>query len=131
MEYDQLLNIGCGSVFHPAWRNFDVAPVAVGEIADLHQRIDEKAQAQFGRQPAGGGVRRIDQPELLEVRHDVAHGRRRQRDRQNARQVARAERLAGRPIALDDLAKDLARPLIERGEAHLCRADWNVVGGHG
>ena len=35
----------------------DRAAVCLGEVADLHQRIDEEAQAQFGRQPPGRGVR--------------------------------------------------------------------------
>src|SRR5262249_32495984 len=43
------------------------------------------------------------------------------------RQIARADRLAGRQIAVDDLAKDLARALVERNEARLARADWDVL----
>ena len=104
--------------------------VGLAEIADLHQRIDEEPQAELGRQPAGRGVRRIDQAELLQVLHDVAHRSRRQRHRDDPRQVARADRLAGREIALDDLAKDLARALVELGEADFARADRNVLG-HG
>ena len=45
------------------------------------------------------------------------------RHRQNARQIARADRLAGRQIALDDLAKNLARTLVELGEPQLVHAD--------
>ena len=67
---------------------FDIVPVVFGEVAHFHQRVDEEAQAELGRQPPGRGVRRIDQPELLQVRHHVAHRGRRQRDRQDARQVA-------------------------------------------
>ena len=33
-----------------------------------------------------------------------------------ARDVARADRLAGREIGLDDLAEDLARPVVQRGQ---------------
>ena len=62
-------------------------------------------------------MRRIDQAELFEIRHDVAHRSRRQRHRQDARQIARADRLAGREIALDDQAEDLARALVELGQA--------------
>ena len=59
----------------------DRAAVGLAEIADLHQRIDEEAQPQLGRQPAGRRVRRIDQAELLQVGHHVAHRGRRQRRR--------------------------------------------------
>ena len=57
-----------------------------------------------------------DQPQLLQVRHDVADRGRRQRHRQRARQVARADRLAGGEIGLDDLPEDGARALVELGE---------------
>ena len=109
---------------------FDGGAILVAEIADLHQRIDEKPQAELGRQPSRRGVGRIDQAQLLEVLHDVAHRGRRQRHRNDSRQVARADRLAGREIALDDLAKNLARTIVELGEADFARADRNIVG-HG
>ena len=105
--------------------------VIVGEIADLHQRVDEEAQALLGRQPPGRRMRRIDQAGLFQIRHHVAHRRRRQRHRNDARQVARADRLAGRQIALDHLAKNLARALVELRKPDLTGAYWNVVGGHG
>ena len=92
---------------------FDRLALRLGQIADLHQRIDEKAQSQFCRQPARGGVRRVDQSQLLKIRHHVAHRGRRQRHRDKARDVARAYRLAGGQIALDDLAEDIPRPLVE------------------
>ena len=38
-----------------------------GESADLHQSVDEEAQAQFGRQPPRGRMRGKDQPEMLQV----------------------------------------------------------------
>ena len=107
----------------------DRLAVVLGEIADLHQRIDEEAQPHFGRQPPGRSVRRIDQPELFEIGHDVAHRSRRQGHRQDARQIARADRLAGREIALDDLAKNLARTLVELGEAQLVHAQRKVMAG--
>ena len=105
----------------------DLAPLALVEVADLHQRIDEEAQAQLRRQPPGRGVRRIDQAELLEVRHDVAHRSGRQRRGDQPRQIARAERLAGGQIALDDLAENLARALVELRQADLRPADGNVL----
>ena len=71
-------------------------PALVGrQVADLEERVDEEAEAEFGRQPPGRGVRRVDQAELLEVGHDVADRGRRQRHRQDAADVARADRLAG------------------------------------
>ena len=43
-------------------------------------------------------------------------------------EIARADRLAGRQIALDDLAEDLARALVELREAGLRSAERNVLG---
>ena len=108
----------------------DGLPFRFGEIAELHQRVDEETQPQFGRQPAGGGMRRIDQAELLEIRHHVPHRGGRERHRDQARDVARPDGLAGRQIALDDLAEDVARPLVELGEPGMRRdqADRIVVG---
>src|SRR6185437_11755389 len=73
-------------------------------------------------------MRREDQAKLLQVRHHVAHRGWRQRDRQQPRQITRAERLAGGQIALDNLAENFTRALVERGEAYLVRADRDVVG---
>jgi hypothetical protein len=49
--------------------------------------------------------------------------------RQDARQIARADRLAGREIALDDLAKNLAGALVELAEAQLARGKRQVMTG--
>ena len=103
------------------------APLVFGEVADLHQGVDEESQPELGRQPPGRGVRGVDQPELLEVRHHVAHGGRRQRGGDQARDIARAHRLAGRQIALDDLAENLARALVELREADLALADLDIA----
>jgi hypothetical protein len=86
----------------------DVAAVLLRHVADLHQRIDEEPQAELGRQAAGGGMRREDEAEMLEIRHHVAHRGRRKGHRQDARQVARADRLARREVALHDRAEYLA-----------------------
>ena len=113
--------------------HFDGAPLLFGEIADFHQRIDEEAKPELGRQTAGRGVRCVDQAELLEILHDVAHRRRRQRYRNDARDVARADRLAGREIVFDDLPENLARALVDLrkpagcGDAEIARA-WVVIG---
>jgi hypothetical protein len=104
------------------------APVRFAEIADLHQRIDEEAQSRFGRQPAGRCVRRVDETELLQVRHHVAHRGGRQRRGDQARDVARAHGLAGGEVTLHDLAENVARALVELSEAHLRRADRDVLG---
>ena len=58
-------------------------------------------------------MRREDQAGGLEVRHDVADRRGRQRHRQDAGEIARADRLAGRQVAVDDLAEDLARTVVQ------------------
>src|SRR6266540_4274897 len=71
----------------------------------------------MGGEPPRARVRRVDQAETLEVRHDVAHRGRRQRHRQRATEIARADRLAGRKISLDDALEDLARALVELAQA--------------
>ena len=94
----------------------DSRPLLARQAAELEQRVDVKAQAELGRQAAGAGVRRVDEAELLEILHHVAHRGGRQRDRQHAREVARADRLAAGEIGVDDAAEDLARPRVEVGE---------------
>src|SRR5205823_13071205 len=104
------------------------APVELAEVADLQQRVDDEAQAEFGRQSPGRRVRRINETELLQVRHHVAHGGGRERRRDQAGDIARAYRFAGSKVAFDDLPEDVARALVELSEAHLRRADRDVVG---
>src|SRR6202035_604760 len=72
----------------------------------------------------------VHQAGLLQIRHHVAHRSRRQCHRNDARQIARADRLAGRQIALDHLAKNLARALVELRKPGLAGAYRNVMGGH-
>src|SRR5207248_2114794 len=110
---------------------FDRLAVALGQIADLHQGVDEEAQPDLGRQPPGGGMRRIDEAELFEIGHDIAYRRRGQRHRQDSLYIAPADWLTGRQIALDDQAKDLARALIELSQAQLARDQWKIVAGQG
>ena len=79
------------------------------EVAELQQRVDEEPQAQLGRQTSGARVRRVDQPELLEILHHIADRGGRQRDRQHAREMPGADGFAGRQIRFDDAAEDFAR----------------------
>ena len=72
----------------------------------------KKRRPALGRQPPGRGVGRVDQPRQLQIGHDIAHRRRRQRHRQQAGDVARADRLPGGEIAIDDLAEDFPRALV-------------------
>ena len=85
----------------------------LGEIADLQQPMHKQPQSRLGRQTAGRGVRRVQQPGLLKIRHHIADRRRREVLAQQARQGARADRLAGRDIAVDDQPEDLAAALIQ------------------
>ena len=84
-----------------------------GKIADLEERIDEEAEPELGRQAPGGGVRRVDEAELLEVGHDVADRGWRKGARQQPRDVARADRLAGLEVLVDDALEDFARAPVE------------------
>ena len=94
----------------------DLAALALVDLADLEHGIDEKPEALLRRLPAGRGVRRRDQPQILEVGHDVAHRGGAEADRQHAAQVARTDGGAGVEIALDDLAKDVLAARIEHRE---------------
>ena len=116
----------------------DALALVDGEIADLEERVDEEAQADLRRQAPGAGMGRVDQPGMLQIRHDVAHGGGRQGHRQDAGDVARPDRLAGRQIALDDAPEDLARALVQlrEGAGLIGRTGflgrpvhrWNVIG---
>ena len=86
------------------------------DVADLQQRIDEEAQAELGRQPPRADMGRVDEAELLQILHDVAHRGGRERHRQDPRNMARADRLARGEKAVDDLPENLARALVELGE---------------
>ena len=94
----------------------DALALVLGEVADLEQAVDEQFQPGVGRQPAGRGVRRVEQAEILQVGHDVADGGGRQRLGELAGERPRADRLAGLDIALDHLAQDLARALVQLGD---------------
>jgi len=100
----------------------DLAALGLGEVADLEDAVDEQAKPGLGRQPAGRGVRREQQPGLLQVRHDVADGGRRQVDVEPLRQRARADRLAGLEIGVDDVAQNLARAFVQFGNHRLSRS---------
>src|SRR6266513_706416 len=56
----------------------EVVPLGLREIADLQEAVHEQAQPRLCGQPPGRGVRRIEEPRLFEIRHDVAVRRRRQ-----------------------------------------------------
>jgi hypothetical protein len=58
-------------------------------------------------------VGRVEEAQLLEVRHHVADGRRGELVLQAPRDRARAHRLAGGDVGVDDLAEDLARAGVE------------------
>ena len=69
--------------------------LALVDRADLEHGVDEEPQALLRRRAAGRGVRRGDQPEILEIGHDVAHRGGRQADRR-ACATGRASRPARR-----------------------------------
>src|SRR5437763_16572333 len=102
----QTLAAGCAQAF-------EVDPLVLGEVADFQKAVNEEAQPGFGRQPAGRGMRRIEEPRLFKVRHDVANRRRRQVLTEEARQCARADRLAGLHIAVDDQPEDLPAAQVQ------------------
>src|SRR5262249_45724311 len=103
------------------------AAVRDGEVAGVEEGVDEETESQFSRKPAGRSMGGVNEPELFQVRHHVPDGGRRQGNWQQARQISRTNRLAGRQITLDNLPKNLARPLVQRCETNLCRSNGNMV----
>ncbi len=93
----------------------DALALLFGDVADLEQAVDEQPQAGIGRQAAGGGVRRVKQPDILQIGHDVADGGGRQGFAELAGECARADRLAGLDIALDHQPQDLTGTLAQLG----------------
>ena len=100
----------------------DRLPLALAEVAEFQQPVDEQPQAAIGRQPAGGGMRGIEEAGLLEIRHDVADRGRGEAERQAARQGAGAHRLAGQDIDLDQFAEDGRAAAVEAREGSPGRA---------
>ncbi len=90
------------------------AEVDAARGAHLEQRVDEEAIALVGRHAPGGGVRGADEAELLEVGHDVAHGRGGELQPRLARQRARADRLAVADVGLDERRQQPAGAFRER-----------------
>jgi hypothetical protein len=88
-----------------------------GELLALHREhgVDEKAVAAGRGDAPGGGVGTGDQPQVLEVGHHVADGRRRQFQPRSPRQGARAHRLAVGDIALDQRFQQQLGTVIEHG----------------
>ena len=91
----------------------DLVPLLDRQVAHFEQCVDEEAQPEVGRQPSCRGMRRVDQPEALQIGHHVPDRGRRERDRELAADVARAHRLAGAEVQFDDLAEDLAGTAVE------------------
>jgi hypothetical protein len=87
---------------------FDAGALLGRNITDFEHRIDEEAETELGRQPAGAGMRRVNETGGLEIRHDVADRGWRQSHGENTRQIARADGITRGEIGLDDLTKDLA-----------------------
>ena len=78
---------------------------------------DEEAQALFGGNAARTGMRREDEARVLQIHHHVAHRGGREIGRQDARNGARTHGFAGFEIGVDEAAEDLARALVEPGDA--------------
>jgi hypothetical protein len=81
------------------------------ERTQLQQRIDEEAVTLVGRHPAGGGMGRGDEAELLEIRHHVADRSRGKLQARFARQGTRADRLAVADVGLDQDPQQVLCPL--------------------
>ena len=58
-------------------------------------------------------MRRSDQPQILQIGHDVAHGRRTEIESGILGQGARADRLAFADIALDERLEEMLRALAD------------------
>ena len=67
-------------------------------LGRLHHPVDEQAKPAFGRDAAGRGVRSGEQPELLEILHDVADRGGREVDARQPRDGPRPDGRAGAEI---------------------------------
>ena len=89
---------------------FDLAQFDLLQRLDREQGVDENAVAARRGYAPGRGVRAGDEAQFLQIRHDVADGRRRQVQAGIARQRARADRLAFGDIAFHQgFEQDLRR----------------------
>ena len=110
---------GGGAVRAVACCDLRIDPGALvgGHGAHLHHRIDEEAQALLGGNAARTGMGREDEARVLQIHHHVAHRGGREIGRQDARNGARPNGFAGFEIGVDEAAEDLARALVEPGDA--------------
>ena len=83
------------------------------QIADLQEGIDIEPETGLGRQAPGAGMGRVQQADVFQVRHHVAHRGRRQRGREPPRNRARADGFAGLDVFVDDNAENFPRSLVK------------------
>src|SRR5690606_12790812 len=73
--------------------SLDDLALLLGEITNFHERIDEKPQALLRWQATRRNVRRVDQPQMLKVAHDIPEGVWRELLRPTAGEGARPQRV--------------------------------------
>ena len=95
-------------------KRLDRLALAGGQRLDLRQPVDEQPVALVGGDPAGGGVRLRDVALVLEHRHVVADGGRRDAEVVPIDQRLGADRLAGGDVVGDDRAEHLETPVVRR-----------------
>ena len=103
----------------------DAGALVLGEPPELEQPVHIDPEPQLGRQPSCRDMGRIEQADILQVRHDVAHRGRRHRGREPARERARADRLPGLHEFLDQPAEYLPRAV---GQFAQHRAILSLIG---
>ena len=91
----------------------DLAGRGPVESARRRQMIDEVPIALVGGDSTGRGVRLDQIPVLFELRHLVAHGRRRHANRRNVGDVTRTDRLRGRDVLLHHGGQDRCLAVVE------------------
>ena len=109
---EQRLRPRAGRQFLP-----QVLQFAFAERLQLQQRIDEHAIALRGGHAPGRGVRRGQQPGILQLGQDVADGRRTHVQARVPGQRLRAHRLAVADVAGNQRAQQLPGARVERGFA--------------
>ena len=92
----------------------DRPPLGRRERLDPGEPVDEEPVALVGRHPARAGVRLAEVALLLQHRHVVAYGGRRDAQVVPLDQRLAADRLLGRDVVLDDGAQDLQLAVVER-----------------
>jgi hypothetical protein len=98
----------------------DFLDLLVMQGLQLEQGVDEEAVALVGGYAPGRCVRRGDEAQILQIRHDVADGGRGEAQARIARQGTGADGLPVANVILDQGLEQQLRPLVQPFVATFC-----------